>query len=231
MGNDSPPIVGRSRGGANVNPVIEGLLAAGEFSHRGKRYPIAHSTSADICRRYADLIVDKNLKRGLEIGTLFGFSTLFLADAFAQTGGHVDTIDIRYAKRTWANGQQIENIHEVAERLVAEAGHSERVTFRTGDSNAAVIGLIEAGHKYDFALIDGSHKFEAVLIDFIGVDRLLRLGGYVAMDDIGSKVSAKAELAGGPNRVLGLIMASGRYKIDLWSANVAVCEKLADPQK
>jgi len=211
-----------------VNPVIEELLEAGEFSHRDKRYPIAHSTSADICRRYADLIVRENLKHGLEIGTLFGFSTLFLADAFAQTGGTLDTIDIRYAKRTWSNGEEIEDIHEVAERLVEQAGLADRGTFHAGHSSQILAELIRASQSYDFALIDGSHRFEIALLDFIGVDRLLKVGGHVALDDVGPTVSSKASLNGGPNRVLETVFASGRYRIDLFSANVALCQKASD---
>lgn len=208
-----------------MNAVLDELVTAGEFSHRGKQYPIAYSTPRDICRRYADLIVEHDLQRGLEIGTLFGFSTLFLADAFAQTQGKLDTIDVRFAKRTWSNGEEIEDIHEVAERLVAEAELDDHVTFHAGNSNAVLAQLIEGDTEYDFALIDGGHQFEIALLDFIGVDRLLRVGGYVAMDDIGANISAKEGLSGGPNRVLSLVFATDRYVIEPWSANVAVCKK------
>lgn len=212
-------------GGACVNPVIEQLLESGEFSHRGKRYPIAHSTSADICRRYADLIVQNNFKSGLEIGTLFGFSTLFLADAFASTGGKLDTVDIRYATRTWTNGEEIEDIHEVAERLVEEAGLSDDVRFLAGNSNVVLPQLLADDQKYDFGLIDGSHRFEVALLDFICLDRMLAVDGCVAIDDVGVNVSAKEGLSGGPNRLLNTIFTCGRYELNLWSANVAVCRK------
>lgn len=212
----------------SLNPVIKELLEAGEFFHRGKRYPIAHSTSADICRRYADLIVEQGLKCGLEIGTLFGFSTLFLGDAFARTGGRLDTVDIRYAKRTWSNGEEIEDIHEVAERLVERAGFADLVTFRVGNSNEVLPQLIEAGAEYDFGLIDGSHRFEVALLDFICLDRMLAVDGYVAIDDVGANVSAKEGLAGGPNRLLNTIFTAGRYQVEPWSANVVVCRKLRD---
>jgi glycosyltransferase involved in cell wall biosynthesis/predicted O-methyltransferase YrrM len=217
-----------SAGEVTLNAVLEDLLAAGEFSHRGRRYPIAHSTSPQICRRYADLIVRERIERVLEIGTLFGFSTLFLAGALAQTGGELDTIDIRFAKRTWSDGQEIEDIHEVAERLVGEAGLGDRVTFHEGDSNGVLARLIEAGRRYGFALIDGSHRFEVALLDFIGVDRMLEVGGYLAMDDVGANVSSKEGLSGGPNRVLSSVLATDRYRVELWSANVAVCKKLRD---
>jgi glycosyltransferase involved in cell wall biosynthesis/predicted O-methyltransferase YrrM len=211
-----------------ANDVLGTLLAAGEFSHRGRRYPIAHSTSPEICRRYADLIARHKIERVLEIGTLFGFSTLFLAGALAETGGKLDTIDIRFPKRTWSDGQEIEDIHEVAERLIAEAGMDDRVTFHEGDSNGVLARLIEAGRRYGFALIDGSHRFEVALLDFVGVDRMLDVGGYLAMDDVGANVSSKEGLSGGPNRVLRSVLATNRYEVELWSANVAVCKKLRD---
>ncbi len=212
----------------SMNTVLESLLASREFRHRGQSFPLAHNTSAEICRRYGELIVDNELERALEIGTLFGFSTLFLADALLRTGGHLDTVDIRYPSRTWSNGQEIEDIHEVAEKLVEDAGLASRVAFHAGDSNQVLARLIAQGKRYDFALIDGSHKFEIALLDFIGVDRMLDTGGYVAMDDVGGSVSAKEGLDGGPNRVLGVVLSTGRYRIDLWSANVAVCQKLRD---
>jgi len=223
VGGSTPP----SRG-PKVDEVLDDLLGAGEFSHRGRSYPIAHSTSPEMCRRYADLVVERNIERVLEIGTLFGFSTLFLAGAVARTGGEVDTIDIRFAKRTWIDGQEIEDIHEVAERLVAEAGLEDRVTFHEGDSNAVLARLIAAGRRYGFALIDGSHRFEVALLDFIGVDRMLDVGGYLAMDDVGANVSSKEGLSGGPARVLSSVLATDRYSVELWSANVAVCRKLRD---
>lgn len=211
-----------------MNAVLQDLLDTGEFSHRGRRYPIAHSTSADICRRYAELIVAHDAKRVVEIGTLFGFSTLFLAGALTQINGHLDTIDIRYAKRTWIDGQEIEDVHEVAERLVGEAGLGGLVTFHAGDSNALLAQLVEAGGEFDFALIDGSHRFEVALLDFVGVDRMLKVGGHVAIDDVGANVSSKEGLSGGPNRVLGLVLSTDRYRIEPWSANVVVCEKRRD---
>jgi predicted O-methyltransferase YrrM len=219
---------GEVMGRGQVNPVIERLLANGEFTHRADRYPIAHSTAADVCRRYAQIIVEQGARHALEIGTLFGFSTLFIADAMAEVDGHLDTIDVRYRKRTWIDGREIEDIHEVAERLVEEAGLTNRVTFHVGHSAGVLPQLIEAGKKYDFALIDGGHQFEVAMLDFICVDQMLNVGGYVALDDVGPNVSAKQGLSGGPNRVLATVFSTDRYRIDLWSANVAMCRKLRD---
>lgn len=211
-----------------MNPVIENLIATGEFTHRGDRYPIAHSTMAETCRRYAALMTEQGAKEALEIGTLFGFSTLFLAEAVAEVDGHLDTIDVRFKKRTWTDGREIEDIHEVAEQLVDEARLGDQVEFHVGYSAHVLPQLNETGRKYDFALIDGSHQFEAAMLDFICVDRMLNVGGHVAMDDVGVNVSSREGLAGGPNRVLATVFATNRYKIDLWSPNVAICQKVKD---
>lgn len=207
------------------NPVLLKLLKDGAFEHRGQRYPTNYSTPASICQQYGELILQRGFKEGLEIGTLFGFSTLFLAEAFMRNRGHLDTIDIRYEKREWSNGLSIVNVHEVAERLVDESKLGSAVNFLVGHSNEMLARLIREGRSYDFALIDGSHMFPVVALDFIFVDRLLNEGGVIALDDIGEGMARKYP-DGGPNRMLQMIFACGRYRITPLSANVVLCDKI-----
>jgi len=44
--------------------------------------------------------------------------------------------------------------------------------------------LCAEGERFDFVFIDGRHLFDCVLVDFFYVDRLLEVGGYVALDDL-----------------------------------------------
>jgi predicted O-methyltransferase YrrM len=44
--------------------------------------------------------------------------------------------------------------------------------------------LLAARTQCDFAFIDGNHHFDGVLLDFFYLDRLLRIGGLIVMDDI-----------------------------------------------
>ena len=92
----------------------------------------------------------------------------------------------------------------------------------------AVVQLNRLSRPGVWLLIDGSHRFEVALLDFVGVDRMLKVGGHVAIDDVGANVSSKEGLSGGPNRVLGLVLSTDRYRIEPWSANVVVCEKRRD---
>ncbi|HIF04122.1 MAG TPA: class I SAM-dependent methyltransferase [Candidatus Poseidoniales archaeon] len=207
------------------NPVLLQLIRSQSFEHKGRSYRINYSTPASICQRYGEEILRRGFKSGLEIGTLFGFSTLHLAEALHHNGGKLDTIDIRYNERTWSDGTKIVDIHEVAERLINESGYSDIVRFIPGNSNVELVKLIEAGKSYDFALIDGGHVFSVAMLDFIFVDRLLKLGGVIALDDIGSNMAGKEGLDGGPNRLLEMIFSSNRYEIIPLTSNIVLCEK------
>lgn len=208
-----------------ANPVLLQLLKDGSFEHQGQRFAINYSTPPAICRQYGELILERGFKAAVEIGTLFGLSTLHLAEALQHNGGSLDTIDIRYEKREWSNGVTIENVHEVAERLVKESALDDVVKFHIGHSNEVLTNLIHSGKAYDFALIDGSHLFPIAMLDFIFVDRLMQEGGVIALDDIGEGL-ARRYPDGGPNRMLQMIFACGRYRITPISANVVLCDKL-----
>lgn len=209
------------------NAVIRALMNDASFVHNGVTYPISHSTPIPICEKYFHFIRERSLKNVLEVGTLYGQSTLFLAEAIRPSDGHVTTVDLRLTERMWINKIPIINIHEVAERLIREAGLSDHVTFLSGDSNA-ILPQIAAQEpvSYDFILIDGSHEFSVSLLDFINADNLLRVGGTIALDDIGRNTARNEKLNGGPNRLLPMIFSSRRYKIEMLNSNVALCHKL-----
>ncbi len=77
--------------------------------------------------------------RILEVGTSVGYSTLWLAEAAAATGGHVISTESLAAK------------HREARDNLAEAGLDARVEMHTGDALATI--RRHAG-PFDFALID-----------------------------------------------------------------------------
>ena len=77
------------------NPVLAKLLVNETFVHNGETYPVAYSTPPQLCKAYADLVRQYQLKRGLEIGTNLGLSTLFLAEAIHEQGGQLTTVDLR----------------------------------------------------------------------------------------------------------------------------------------
>jgi hypothetical protein len=61
---------------------------------------------------------------------------------------------------------------------------TERIRFIPMKSHAALPTLDLGGRKLDFALIDGSHTFPEPIIDYYYVNKHLKVGGFLAIDDL-----------------------------------------------
>ena len=85
------------------------------------------------------LILARRPARVLELGTSYGYSTLFLADAAHAVGAQVVTMELADYKQDFARAQ------------LAEAGLADCVDFRCGD--AVAMTRDDDGH-FDFALLD-----------------------------------------------------------------------------
>lgn len=89
------------------------------------------------------LIRSSRSKQILEIGTSNGYSTIWLAWAAQQTGGHVTSIDHNPAK------------HEQAETNLRRAGLRETVDLRQGDAQEIVTSL---PGPFDFVFFDADRR-------------------------------------------------------------------------
>jgi predicted O-methyltransferase YrrM len=85
------------------------------------------------------LIIGHGAKRILELGTSYGYSTAFLADAAQNTGGKVYTMDVAANKQAYARAQ------------LAEAGLAGQVEWLHGD---AIQMLKTLEGPFDFVLLD-----------------------------------------------------------------------------
>jgi len=85
------------------------------------------------------LAIARKPARILELGTSYGYSTLFLADAARECGARLVTIDLDGAKQAYAREQ------------LERAGLAEHVEFRCGDA----VELVRADPgPWEFALLD-----------------------------------------------------------------------------
>ena len=75
----------------------------------------------------------------LELGTSYGYSTLWLAEAAHKTGGKVISLDIGAEKQ------------EYARNMLRKAGLAAHVDFRPGDARETIASL---KGPFDFVLID-----------------------------------------------------------------------------
>ena len=75
----------------------------------------------------------------LEVGTSYGYSTVWLAEAAQAVGGKVFTLELSAAKSAFAKG------------MAYKAGLADSVEFIIGD---ALVEITKLAHPIDFALID-----------------------------------------------------------------------------
>lgn len=94
---------------------------------------------AEVGQLLHTLILTSKARRILEVGTSYGYSTLYLADAARRTDGKIITFEAEDYKQA------------VAREAIAEAGLADVVEWRCGD---ATLLLKEEPVGVDFALID-----------------------------------------------------------------------------
>jgi caffeoyl-CoA O-methyltransferase len=125
----------------------------------------AIQVSAEAGRLLALLVRAAGATRVLEIGTLFGYSGIWMARELGP-GGHMDTIEI-------------EEMHaEAAEHWFERAGLADRVTVHRG---AALDVLATLPGPYDVAFIDADKRTYPEYVR-LSLERL-RPGGIVIADN------------------------------------------------
>ncbi|MBF0282151.1 MAG: class I SAM-dependent methyltransferase [Zetaproteobacteria bacterium] len=112
----------------------------------------------------------------LEIGMANGVSSAYIASAMAtyqpESGNH--TIIDPFQSTDWQGAGK-----HLLQRL-----HLDRYTQLIEHySIHAVTQLEDAGKRFDFAFIDGNHCLDYTLADVIVADRVLNIGGLIALDD------------------------------------------------
>ena len=85
------------------------------------------------------LIIGRGAKRILELGTSYGYSTAFLAEAARRTGGRVFTMDLAANKQRYARSQ------------IEEVGLGAHVEWMLGDATEMLKTL---DGPFDFVLVD-----------------------------------------------------------------------------
>jgi predicted O-methyltransferase YrrM len=193
------------------NETVRRLRVSEFIEHDDVQLKNMHRSETDLCDLLAGLVVTRSCRSVLEIGTLFGFSTLHLAEALEGSGGKVSTIDMRVAKRKWGTGEYVENIHELALRLAKESGLQNRIEFVSGRSDVVMPKLVLKGEQFDLIFIDGSHSRFVVTLDVLNALNLLSDDGIVVFDDVSENVALRDYNHGGPNSILAPFIASGRF--------------------
>lgn len=159
-----------------MNQVLEQILTTGTVAaETGDRFELHSHVSRDQGAFLQGLIGEIDARTTLEVGVGYGISGLFICDAVADrpAARHILIDPKQYSE--WWHGIGIKNLRE--------AGYGELIDFRELPSHIALPQLELEGVTVDFAFIDGWHTFDNTLLDFFLIDRILRVGGIVAIDD------------------------------------------------
>ena len=104
-----------------------------------RRDEILLAVGEDTARFLQATVIGLGARHIVEVGTSYGYSTLFLAQAAERTGGKVTTYEMSATKQAYAREQ------------IAKAGLAAQVQWKSGD---AVKLLEKESAGVDFALID-----------------------------------------------------------------------------
>lgn len=163
-----------------MNPILETILRTGRVeTPAGGSVPLRSSISPGEGVFLQRLVERVAPERSLEVGLAQGLSALYLCDALEKVGGgrHI-AIDPNQHGGPWGDSWEGAGLHNLE-----RAGHAQRVDFH-GEPSFRVLPRLEAeGVRLDLAFIDGWHTFDFTLVDFFYIDRMLRPGGVVAIDD------------------------------------------------
>ncbi len=161
-----------------MNHVLSNILETGYVQSAGGQTVKVHSQIPSEEGEFLQRVIDEvRPMTTLEIGLAYGISSLFICDALAKIPGarHIIVDPAQFSDEYW-KGAGIHNLKA--------AGYGDMIEFYDLPSHIALPQLELAGRQIEFAFIDGAHQFDYALVDFFCVDRLLKVGGIVALDDL-----------------------------------------------
>lgn len=163
----------RQKGDGTVDPTLEALLH--ELAQFGETHDAAaggkmaqmRNITPDTGSFLSLMIQAVKARRILEVGTSNGYSTLWLADAARQTGGHVTTLELLPAKA------------ELARANFARSGLEDYITLHVTDAGAYLAA--QPDHTVDFLFLDSERVTYPAW--WPAIQRVLVPGGLIICDN------------------------------------------------
>lgn len=160
-----------------MNQLIQRIYSAGTVVGRSGQ---SHKLHSGIDREEGQLLFniirnDSSILKTLEVGCAYGLSSLHICSALQGRTGASHTIIDPFQNTKW-DGVGIRNLEEAGIQFF---NLIER------KSEFALPRLLEEMEgKFDLIFIDGWHTFDHTLLDGFYANRLLRVGGYLTIDDV-----------------------------------------------
>ena len=145
---------------------------------REKVQGLPHMTAAQ-ADEITQVILENKFQNILELGFAHGVSTCFMAGALDELGGgHITTIDLEHARNAKPN----------IDSLLNDLGLAQYVTVYYEPTSYLwrLMKMLEEDPtpRFDFCYLDGAHDWATDGFAFFLVDKLLKPGGMIILDDL-----------------------------------------------
>ena len=161
-----------------MNPTITAIYESRKVTGAsGAEHPLEAEIGPDEGEFLHKIIsADPTVVRTLEVGCAYGLSSLHICHALRDRPEARHTIIDPFQNTQW-DGVGVSNLARAGVdffRLI-----EKRSEFALPEVLAA-----DGEGKFDFVFVDGWHTFDHTLLDCFYATRLLRVGGYLAIDDL-----------------------------------------------
>jgi predicted O-methyltransferase YrrM len=159
-----------------MNEVIERIYRTGQVEDaQGNVYRLVSSVTYEVGIVLYQLVRALKPSRTVEVGMAYGLSTLFICQGLRDNGsGHHTAIDPLQEAR----------FKTIGLLNMERASLKSLLRFYQAPSDEVLPQLRVQNERFDFAFIDGNHRFDYTLVDFFYLDKLLDIGGHIALDDL-----------------------------------------------
>ena len=157
----------------NLPPELKAIV---ERDYTNNLYTSGTSVSLNEALVISAIVYGFKLSLTLEIGLASAGSCA----AILAAKNYFGCLDLHVAidpyQKTHSDGKGLE--------MLESMGYIDQVRWIENSSESYLPKAIESEKKFDFILIDGGHGLGQSMIDAYFADRILRVGGFLAIDDI-----------------------------------------------
>lgn len=160
-----------------MNPIIQEIFDKRTTkSVDGKTVNVSGQISFHEGELIQKCIEEINAEVSVEVGLAFGTSAMFICEYLKKTPKtrHYVMDPFQMYEASYG-GIGLNNLKK--------SGFGDIIEFIDKPSQLALPELEQRNVKVDFAFIDGWHTFDHTLVDFFFVDKILRVGGIMILDD------------------------------------------------
>lgn len=158
-----------------MNPLLENIFKTGTFRTKNNEDVKVHSeTPREQCLFLQKIIQDNSFTNSIEIGFAMGISTLAITESIVKNKGTHVVID-KFQISDWKG---------IGLDLISQASYLNNIEFYEQYSYTMLPKFLEQNRQFDFAYIDSTKLMDWMFVDFFFLDKLLKINGIIAIDDI-----------------------------------------------